>query len=207
MVVYYQMKRRLAHMSLIETLFSENIVRMGPSRVDPARQVATFDPDVAGRLATLRASAMDTFRWLAGEWSYENPVPATRLSPAYCDAGSATFAVSSDGSAMCMVRPGDAEGASGRHVPFLVFDPWSRRWMYMLTQGSYCTLRSPGWDGNRIVFTGAMTMIGIDCEWRMTWTRRGDDEFTFVNEERLADGSWAYIDEWRYVRKSQREGN
>jgi hypothetical protein len=72
----------------------------------------------------------------------------------------------------------------------------------MLTSGSYGILRSPGWEGRRIAFTGAMTMIGIDREWRMTWTRDGDDTFGFVNEERLADGSWSYIDEWRYQRKS-----
>jgi len=47
-----------------------------------------------------------------------------------------------------------------------------------------------------------MTMIGINCEWRMSWTKASDDEFAFVNEERGADGSWAYIDEWRMTRKS-----
>jgi hypothetical protein len=36
----------------------------------------------------------------------------------------------------------------------------------------------------------------------MTWTRSGADAFGFVNEEQLADGSWSYIDEWRYLRKS-----
>jgi hypothetical protein len=54
--------------------------------------------------------------------------------------------------------------------------------------------------GNDIVFTGLMTMIGIECEWRMRWTRTSDDEFAFVNEERMPDGAWAYIDEWRYRR-------
>jgi hypothetical protein len=34
----------------------------------------------------------------------------------------------------------------------------------------------------------------------MTWTRTGDDRFQFVNEERNLDGSWAYIDEWRFER-------
>jgi hypothetical protein len=43
-------------------------------------------------------------------------------------------------------------------------------------------------------------MIGIECEWRMRWTKTSDDEFGFVNEERLADGSWVYIDEWHYCR-------
>jgi hypothetical protein len=181
---------------LIETLFSRRLVRMGPSRHDPSRQVATFDPDAVAHLAAIRAAEMDRFRWLSGDWTFENPVPATRLSPAYCDTGSASFTPSPDGMSMCMV------GRDGRQTPLLTYDAWSRQWIYMLTSGSYGILRSPGWERNRIVFTGTMTVIGIDCEWRMTWTREGDDAFGFANEERLPDGSWAYIDEWRYKRKS-----
>jgi hypothetical protein len=91
-------------------------------------------------------------------------------------------------------------GPTGKLIPNITFDPFSRRWMYVLTNASYGVLRSPGWDGNQIVFTGPMSMIGVDCEWRMTWTKTSDDEFRFVNEEQVADGSWSYIDEWRYWR-------
>jgi len=31
--------------------------------------------------------------------------------------------------------------------------------------------RPQGWIGEKIVFSGQMTMIGIDCDWRMTWTK------------------------------------
>ena len=72
----------------------------------------------------------------------------------------------------------------------------------MLLRGSYGILRSPhGWIGEKIVFTGRMMMIGIDCEWRMTWTKEDANRFSFINEERGDDGSWAYIDKWRFSRK------
>jgi hypothetical protein len=181
---------------LIETLFARRIVRIGPSRHDPGNQVATFDPETISKLVADRAAEMDRIRWLSGDWTFENPVPATRLSPAYCDRGVATFAPSPDGLFMCM------SGRDGRLTPLMTFDSWSRRWIYMLTSGSYGVLRSPGWAGDQIVFSGLMTMIGIDCEWRMTWTRDGEDAFGFVNEEWRPDGAWSYIDEWRYLRKS-----
>jgi len=181
---------------LIETLFARRIVRIGPSRHDATNQVATFDPETISKLAADRAAEMDRIRWLSGVWTFENPVPATRLSPAYCDRGTATFAPSPDGLFMCMV------GRDAKLTPLMTFDPWSRRWIYMLTSGSYGVLRSPGWARDQIVFTGLMTMIGIDCEWRMTWTRDGEDAFGFVNEERRADGSWSYIDEWTYRRRN-----
>jgi hypothetical protein len=76
-------------------------------------------------------------------------------------------------------------------------------WIYALLRGSYGILRSrEGWTGCQIAFTGLMTMIGINCEWRMTWTKESDDQFAFINEECNDDGSWAYIDEWRFKRKS-----
>ena len=58
-----------------------------------------------------------------------------------------------------------------------------------------------GWVDNRIAFSGSMTMIGINCEWRMQWTKISEDEFGFVNEQIGAAGDWEYIDEWRFTRK------
>jgi hypothetical protein len=35
----------------------------------------------------------------------------------------------------------------------------------------------------------------------MTWTKEDANRFSFINEERRDDGSWEYIDEWRFSRK------
>jgi hypothetical protein len=180
---------------LIERLFSEGWMLMGASRVDPGRQVAVLNPERFATLAADRSAELARFAWLVGDWTYENRVPATAVSPAYCDVGSTTFAVSPDGKWFCAQYP------DGRQLPLITYDPCSRQWMYVLTQGSFGLLRSPGWIGDRITFTGLMTMIGVECDWRMTWTKESGGTFGFVNEERLADGTWAYIDEWTYHRK------
>ena len=182
---------------LMEKLFTSGVMQMGPSRHDPARQVGVFNPVAVAGLPAARASELEKFRWIAGEWDHENAVPATSVSPAYIDAGVSRFAFCENGSWIGAVLPG------GRELPQITFDPFSRQWIYVLTRGSYGILRSAGgWEGNRIVFTGSMIMIGIECEWRMTWVREQEDAFSFINEERLADGSWAYIDKWRFRRKS-----
>jgi len=181
-------------MGLIERMFESRVVRMGPARLDPAREVATFDPAALRALATARDAELETFAWLIGSWRYENAVPATRVSPAYCDVGVATFVPNADRTWICMLA------TDGRQLPLLTFDAWSLQWIYALTNGAYGILRSPGWDGDQIVFVGTMTMVGVTCDWRMTWSRHGADGFVFVNEERMADGSLAYIDEWRYER-------
>ena len=168
---------------------------MGPSRTDPSRRVGTFADGLVQRLTAERAAAMEQFRWIAGEWNYENVVPSTRLSPAYTDVGSASFALCDSGAWVCALAPGGVEHRN------ITFDPFSKQWIYVLTRGSYGVLRSAqGWSRDQIVFNGFMTMLGVNCEWRMSWTRISDDEFKFVNEEQGPDGSWNYIDEWRFRR-------
>ncbi|MGA8673177.1 MAG: hypothetical protein WB679_25105, partial [Terracidiphilus sp.] len=111
--------------------------------------------------------------------------------------GTAKYALSEDRNWLCSVSP------DGRQSPQITFDPLSQQWIYVLTRGSYGVLRSAeGWCGDQISFSGKMTMVGINCDWRMTWTRQSSDRFFFVNEERNEDGSWAYIDEWRFQRWS-----
>ena|ERR1051326_99368 len=181
---------------LIEQLFSHGIMIMGPSRIEPSREVGIFSAGLLPKLSASRAAEIEKFRWIAGQWSYENSVPATRLSPAYTDIGQQTFSIGEKDTWVCVVSP------DGREHPHITFDPFSKQWIYVLIRGSYGILRSAeGWTDNRIVFSGLMTMIGINCEWRMTWTKISDNEFKFINEEQSADGSWAYIDEWQFKRK------
>ena len=198
MVVYYIRKidsggRKV----LIEQLFSSGVMQMGASRVDPGRQVGVFSPAAITGLPELRATRMKEFSWIAGEWNRENVVPATKSNPAYVDVGSGRFSICEKGDWVCMVAP------DGREMQQITFDPFSRQWVYVLMNGAYGMLRSrEGWNGNQIVFTGTMIMLGIECEWRMRWTKESDDRFSFVNEERGADGGWEYIDEWRFTRKA-----
>jgi hypothetical protein len=171
-------------------------MKMGPSRVDPARQVGVFNLDAIAGLSAQRSAKMDEFRWIVGEWNYENAVPATGSNPAYTDVGSCRYAFCEKGNWLCMVAP------DGREIPQITFDPFSKQWIYVLTTGAYGMLRSQdGWVGNHVSFTGLMTMLGFNCEWRIRWTKGSEDTFSFVNEEREADGTWIYIDEWRFVRK------
>lgn len=181
---------------LIEQLFESGVMQMGSSRVDPNRQVGVFNPNSVARLPALRAEKMKDFAWIAGDWSHENAVPATRANPAYTDIGNGKFSLCEKSNWICMVA------ADGRETPNITFDPFGKQWIYVLTNGAYGMLRSvDGWRDTQISFTGPMSMLGVNCEWRMRWTKESDDRFSFINEERGADGSWIYIDEWRFTRK------
>ena len=178
---------------IIEELFRKGIMKMGPSRGDPHRLVGTFEPEFVSKLPALRTAELETMRWIAGDWSSVNSVPASSAHPAYQDQGKGSFRFCENDGWICLVR-------GGKEKPHITFDPFSRQWMYVLTEGAYGILRSPGWRGNQLIFTGHMTMIGVDCEWRLTLTKSSGDEFHYRNEEQLPDGRWVYMDEWKFTR-------
>lgn len=186
---------------IIEELFANGVMTMGPSPQDPTRQVGVFAPGALADMPVIRARAFEDFAWIAGRWSYENRVPATPSSPAYVDAGEVEYFVL------------EVEGWISSRQPerrLLIYDPMSRQWMYILTRGAYCLLRSPaGWNDRltQIVFEGRMAMLGLERDWRMTWTRLGSTAFCFVNEERHpgedgVSGNWVFVDEWQFRRLS-----
>jgi hypothetical protein len=72
--------------------------------------------------------------------------PGDAVEPGYTDVGSCRFSLSEKDAWICAVAP---DGKERRHI---TADPFSRQWIYVLTQGSYGILRSPqGWIRDRIV--------------------------------------------------------
>lgn len=166
---------------------------MGPSRYDPSKLIGTFNMSFLKEIPARRKEAMDTLRWMTGEWDHSNNVPATSESPAYSDAGRSKLVLCEKENWICR----DLDGVLHPHI---TFDPFSGQFMYLLAEGAYGLLRSPGWGDDTLVFDGQMTMLGVDCTWRLTVTKISDDEFQYRNEEMMMDGEWAFIDEWRFTR-------
>ena len=181
---------------LMEELFRRGIMVMGPSRDDPNRDAGIFNIESIKQFPALRLSELQKFKWIAGDWITANSVPATSRSPAYIDSGTCAYKLCEKDAWICLVD------RSGRERPHITFDPFSKQWIYLLAEGAYGVMRSAGWTENKIVFTGHITMIGVDCEMRQTWSKTSDDEFSFINEELLPDGTWGHVDEWRMTRKS-----
>jgi len=180
---------------LIEELFGRRIMVMGPAKDDPTRLTGTFNMELLATFPVLKAAEMEKMRWLEGEWNSVNRVPATGKNPAYEDVHTGKYKFCEKDSWICLV------GKDGRERRYLTFDPFSRQWIYVLLEGAYGILRSVGWNGDNMVFEGEMTMISVNCVLRQTWKKTSDNELSFVNEEKLADGSWGYVDEWELKRK------
>lgn len=180
---------------LIEELFRKGILQMGYAADDPSRLTGLFNLEYVATLPAKRQEQMRSMHWLAGEWEARNLVPATAANPAYEDIQIYRYRVCENGVWICAVT------RAGQERPHITYDPFSDQFMYVLAEGAYGVLRSPGWEGDEITFTGQMTMIGVHCELRQKWTKQSGDAFFFVNEERLPDGTWGHVDEWRFRRR------
>jgi hypothetical protein len=176
-------------------LMFEQIVRRGYMVFDAERNALVFNRAVLAGFPETRRRKMAEFSWLAGEWSSENRVRATPTTPAYTDTYVYTYRFCDDDSRITVSGPG------GKDRPYLTYDPFSERYMMTFTDVIYGVLQASNWSGDSIVFEGPLTSLGADCHLRQTLSKRGDDEFHLLNEERLADGSFVITDEFDCRRK------
>jgi hypothetical protein len=173
----------------------EQLVARGLMVFDPSRKVLTFNLRTLAKFPAIRQQRIEEFKWLIGDWAFENHVRATPNTPAYVDTYYYTYELADDGSRYTV----SGHGAKAR--PYLTFDPFSNRWMMTFTEGLFGILQSDGWNGDSIIFTGPLTMLGVDCELRQTITKKGPDEFHILNEEKLPDATWRETDEFFCRRK------
>ena len=176
-------------------LIFEQLVSRGLMVFDPNRKVLIYNLSVMAQFPAIRQQKTEEFKWLIGEWAFENHVRATPTTPAYVDTYYYSYQLADNGTSYTV----SGHGAKPR--PYLTFDPFSNRWMMTFTEGLFGVLKSDGWQGDTIVFTGPLTMLGVDCELRQAITKKGPDEFHMLNEEKLPDGRWRETDEFFCRRK------
>ena len=70
--------------------------------------------------------------------------------------------------------------------------------MMTFTESVYGVLESKVWQRDSIVFTGCLTMLGVDCEIRQTISKRSADEFYALHEEKIKEGTGVVTDEFRF---------
>ena len=173
----------------------EQLVGRGFMVLDPVRKVLVFNREVVGKFPAMRKAKMEEFTWLVGEWSAMNKVRATPTTPAYTDTYFYSYQLCEGDTRISITGPG------GMPRPYLTFDPFRERWMMTFTESVYGVLQSKGWQRESIVFSGCLTMLGVDCEIRQTISKRSADAFYTLNEEKIKEGTWVVTDEFEFHRK------
>ena len=71
----------------------------------------------------------------------------------------------------------------------------------MITESVDGVLPSKGWQRDSMVFTGCLTISGVEREIRQTISKRSADEFYTLNEEKIKERTWVVTDEFRFRSK------
>lgn len=140
--------------------------------------------------------------WLLGTWTIEVKVMATASTAERVEYGEARITRALNGHWLQMA---DSYPTGTQDLGFLTFNRFTRQWVSVNldSHGNVCVARADGWHDDRLVSVlPEQDVLGEKVTLRQTLHRRTPDEFVVLNEERLPDGVWRPVDEYRYVRKN-----
>lgn len=151
--------------------------------------VLSSDPAVQAKLADARARMAD-LGWMAGDWAFTVAHPGGSAG----EPGSITF------------RSMDAGIVAADASTYITFDPFTGEWIGAALNPPAASLvrlsSAKGWDGQEIVFEGEVRFLGAPFWLRQTIRRTDADHFVIVDEQRLADGTYAEVDRYLYERRA-----
>jgi hypothetical protein len=191
--------------------------RAADSRTAPIEKATPVAPDlyerVEARLAAQPelaaalgnpAPEMASLAWLVGSWSISARVLVEESAGAE-GAGKADHGTSE-------VRPilggtwleiADTYPEGNQDLGFVTYDLVHRRFQAVSLDsfGNAVTTTGAGWDGDRLVFTGDVEILGEGATLRQIFVKTSDRSYAVINEERMPDGSWRTLDRYDYVKR------
>jgi hypothetical protein len=154
-------------------------------------------------LATLGQppAELEQVAWMHGSWTIEATVFATPSSPERTDHGSVLVSRVVGG---CWLQLAYSYPTGTQDLGFMTYNRVTRRWtsVGLDSTGNAAVVTAAAWEGNRLVFeTPALEIVGERVHIRQTIEKLSPDEFVLRNEERLPDGTWRALDQYRYRRQ------
>jgi len=138
-------------------------------------------------------------RWMLGRWSVRSRVFAQ--GDAFEESGESVVEEILGGTWLQIRDSREGEVAD---LGFLSFNPVTRQWIAVGFDrtGNAVTSVATQWDGRRLSFVAKEAVIvGERVVLRQTLEKVSDREYRILNEEQLANGTWARIDEYVYLRR------
>jgi hypothetical protein len=117
------------------------------------------------------------------------------------DKGRSIIAYALDGT---WIEARDTYPAGGQDVGYVTYNPVTKRWIALGIDGTgnAVTTTATGWAGNRLVFTGDVTIVGEQVTLRQTVEKVSDTAYNVINEQKMADGSWLVLDRYEYRKRA-----
>ena len=167
-----------------------------PTLYDRVDDLLAADPLLAKQLGK-PAPQMQQLQWMVGSWTIEAGLVGSDKRK---QQGTATIRSVLDGT---WLESADTYPSGVQDLGFITFDIVTKQWISIGLDSTGNAVRafSSGWQGSSLAFEARNeTVVGQRVTLRQTLARISSDEFTLTNEERLANGSWEVLDEYRYRR-------
>lgn len=155
------------------------------------------DPALAKQLGK-PAGEMASVAWMLGTWDIATTVDA---DPSRRSERGKSVVSPALGGVWLEIR--DTYPQGNQDISYLTFNPATKNWTSTTMDGigNAVTSTARRWDGNKLVFTGDVVVVGEKAVLRQTVTRLGDRVYTVTNEERMPDGRWRLLDTYRYSKR------
>lgn len=157
-------------------------------------------PELAKALAA-PPGELRSVDWMIGTWNVTARVFATPKTPERVDRGRSRVEKILDGTWLSFR---DTYPSGTQDLGFLTFNPITKSWVAVNLDSAGNTIRmtSPRWDGDRLVFLiENAEILGESITLRQTIEKQGRTRYRVLNEEKLANGEWAALDEYVYVKR------
>jgi hypothetical protein len=143
------------------------------------------------------APELSPVKYFAGTWACTGNAPASPMGPAHKTESNVTFKSDLNGFWYTAVIA-EKKTAENPHpvkvMGNLGFDTKGKQILAFFVDsfGGWSTETSPGWQGDRMVWTGDQVMMGEKGGARDTFVKKGDGEFTHKFEISMKD-QWSVI--------------
>lgn len=142
------------------------------------------------------APELEQLKWLLGTWSVTAKGGET---PA--EVGVTTTTLTMDGT---WIEGRDVYKGEARDLSYITYNQVTKIWLalHIDRYGNVVMTQSKGASGKEWIFDGYATIMGEDVYLRQTIKQISDREYSVTNSERLRNGEWRYIDEYRLTKTS-----
>jgi len=176
-----------------------------PAAAAPAAKPAAAAPAPAAAPATpppppKPAPELDTFKFFLGKWKCDGKAFVSPMSPAeHGVKGTAESKLEVDN----FWQSFNYEEKKTKEHPGLKvkglwgFDQGSKRFVRAAigNHGEWDTASAPGWEGDKLIWTGELSGAQGRIPFHHTFTKKSDKEWTHLLELRLPDGKWIPAEE------------
>ena len=169
-----------------------------PPAAKPAAPAPAAPP--AAPPAPKPASELDAFKFFLGKWKCDGKAFASPMSPTEHGlkaTAEGKLEVDNFWQSFAYEEKKSKEHPGLKVKGWWGYDQGSKRYVRAAVgnHGEWDTASAPGWEGDKLVWTGELSGPQGGIAFHHTFTKKGDKEWTHFLELRLPDGKWVPAEE------------